>query len=368
MLDAEGAKNVWQWVDTTYIQPEAARRRLSGEISEEFKLYQFRVLMPTGQAAIVQFNEEVHWIAKAKRGDNKEFVPNTDVFIYELDRIESVEPPEVDGQRVAFIFFGWDGQQYKGFFDFTPNWPEEKSVAQGIAQDDSWAMNPSLTHFLQTRLEEKAARFCLLHKDTLRQLGLWLIPTLIPYPLALIAQHLSENNEESARFTFISFCNATFLENLIAKWWIVPEFEYRKPLIEESLWAHREGKYHLSISTLVPHIEGIIVHWEFNQGMNTRFTPESRIKDFKQKTQQETNVPFLYASVHEETTNFILSGPILATFKNWQDTLDPSFPNRHALGHGRYDQTTFTEEASIKIFLLLDTIQQLIAAQSIWDT
>ena len=127
--------------------------------------------------------------------------------------------------------------------------------------------------------------------------------------------------------------------------------------------AHSQSKYHLSVSALLPHLEGIVVHWEFNQGMNARFKTESRIKDFRHKTLSEMKTPFLYSSVQDATIDFILTGPVLNTFQKWQDALDPAFPNRHAIGHGRYDPSLFSEEASIKVFLLLDTVKQLIAAQ-----
>jgi len=363
MLDKEGIENLWQWVDSTFVQPEVERRRQTGQLPDDFKIRQFRILMPKGQEAIVQFNDEIDWMAEAKRGDGQEFTVEAPVYIYELDRIESVEPPEVDGRRVAFIFFGWDGTQYRGCFDFSPNWPEEKRVAAGLAKDDGWALSPFLTHFLQGRIEERAAQLCLEHKEALKSIGLWLVPVLLPYPLAQIAKHLSLNDEASARGLLTTFCNAEFLEKIVSDWWRIQEFEYRRPLIEEALWAHREGKYHLSISTLLPHVEGIIVHWEFNRGMNTRFKSVSRIRDFQQMTRGETKSPFLYTSVHSETIDFILTGPVLSNFQNWQDNLDPTFPNRHAIGHGRYEPSLFTEETSIKVFLLLDTVKQLIAAQ-----
>jgi hypothetical protein len=363
MLDQEGVANLWKSIDATYIQPEVERRRQAGQLPENFKVYQFRILMPKQRAAIVQFNEEVEWQAVAKRGDGQDFIPHTSVYLHELERIESVEPPEVDGQRVTFIFFGWDGTQYQGYFDFEPNWPQEELVANSLAHDDEWPLSKAITHFLQGRLEERAAQMCLEHKDALGSFGLWLVPVLIPYPLAQIAEHLNNNNEAAARHLLISFCNPNYLDKLVSDWWRVEEFEFRHPLIEEALWAHREGKYHLSVSTLLPHLEGIVVHWGFNQGMTARFRTESRIKDFRHRTRAEVKSPFLYTSVQDATTDFILTGPVLSTFQNWQDTLDPAFPNRHAVGHGRYDPALFTEEASIKVFLLLDTLKQLIAAQ-----
>jgi hypothetical protein len=56
-----------------------------------------------------------------------------------------------------------------------------------------------------------------------------------------------------------------------------------------------------------------------------------------------------------------LNGPVLSTFKDWQMKIDNSFPNRNAIEHGKYDDSFFTEENSIKLFLLLDTIHSIIA-------
>jgi hypothetical protein len=320
--------------------------------------------MPKNQNVIVEFNNEFGWLVRARRGDGKEFVPDTQVYLHELDRVEYVYPPEVDGKKVAFIFFTWDGHQYQGCFDFSPNWPEEKRVAQDLATDENWPLSSAISHLLQNQIEERSAQFCMAHKDKLRSIGLWLVPVLVPYPLTHIVQHLIDNDELSARRLLISHCDIRFLEELVVGWLKIKEFEYRQPLLEESLWAHSRGKYHLSISTLLPQVEGIIVDWEFNQGLNARFRTESRMKDFSQKTKGQDKSPFLYTSVHNTTTDFILSGPVLKTFQNWQDKLDPNFPNRHALGHGRYEPLLFNEEASIKIFLLLDTVKQIIAAQT----
>jgi len=52
----------------------------------------------------------------------------------------------------------------------------------------------------------------------------------------------------------------------------------------------------------------------------------------------------------------MLTGPVLRTFDKWSVAIDNLFPNRHVVEHGKYDDSIFTEENSIKLFLLLDTI------------
>ena len=57
--------------------------------------------------------------------------------------------------------------------------------------------------------------------------------------------------------------------------------------------------------------------------------------------------------------DFILEGPVLKTFKRWNDQIDDAFPNRHVIEHGRYDESLYTEENSTKQFLLLDTVYHI---------
>jgi hypothetical protein len=364
MLDAEGKKNFWNQVHENYVQPEVEHRRTLGEIDDNFRIREFRILMPKDQPHIVEFNEEISWVVTAKRGDNEDFgAVGSLVYLHKLNRIESVNPPEVNGIRVAFIFFAWDDGQYKCFADFAPNWTEELLQAHEIPHQNDFSLDSALTNFLQKQIEDGSAKECLLHKEHLRNFGLWLIPSLIPYPLTQIAIHLSKAEENLARELLTAYCTPDYIETLIKDWWEVEEINQRRSLIEEAIWGHKEGKYHLSISTLVPHIEGIITDWELNNGILSKFRIESRIKDFQDKTKGDSTSPYLYMSVQQETLDFILNGPTLSTFKNWGDKIDVNFPNRHAVTHGRYDPLIFTEEASIKIFMLLDTIKQLIVAQ-----
>lgn len=55
---------------------------------------------------------------------------------------------------------------------------------------------------------------------------------------------------------------------------------------------------------------------------------------------------------------FLEQGPWLQDFLHWFQSVNTSFPPRHAVQHGKYDKDVFTEENSIKLFLMLDTICQ----------
>lgn len=70
-------------------------------------------------------------------------------------------------------------------------------------------------------------------------------------------------------------------------------------------------------------------------------------------------------AVVESTIDFILTGPPFRTFDNWSVKWNDLFPNRHVVEHGRYDDSIFTEENSIKVFLLLDTIHYVISRSTL---
>ena len=55
-----------------------------------------------------------------------------------------------------------------------------------------------------------------------------------------------------------------------------------------------------------------------------------------------------------------LGGPVLETLGSWLERIDEAFPHRHVVEHGKYEEALFTEENSIKLFLLLDTVFHII--------
>lgn len=70
---------------------------------------------------------------------------------------------------------------------------------------------------------------------------------------------------------------------------------------------------------------------------------------------------YTYRRIVESSLEFILDGPVLSTFQNWFARIDRSFANRNVIEHGKYDDSLFSEENSIKLFLLLDTIYYIVS-------
>lgn len=360
-MDTEVQSKIWQEIHHTWVEPELEKRRASGNLPDDFKIRECLITLPKGYSAVVAFNNEFGWRAKAKRGDGAEFIPGEAVYLHEIHEIETVYPPEVDGQRVAFIYIYWNGLSYQILCDFTPNWPDDLLTAE----EREWRLGEVIACHLQAHLTEKAVHMHDVAQESLRKIGLWAAPALLPYPLALIVKQSQENNIEEARNTLVVHCTASFIKALMAKWWSNDAFSMRQQLIEEAIQVHELKLYHMSIHALLPQVEGVITDWEYSLKLPEGAIPwreESKTKKFKDLALGTDPTLFTYRRVVESTFTFLLDGPVLHTFKKWQDVLELAFPNRNAIAHGKYVANFYTEENSIKLFLLLDTIFQIISA------
>lgn len=363
-MDTKVQAQIWQEIHNTWVEPELEKRRASGNLPDDFKIRECLITMPKDRAAIVAFNNEFGWRAKAKRGDGSKFTPGEAVYLHEIHEIESVYPPEVDKQRVAFIFIYWNGLSYQILCDFTPNWPDE----QLTSEEKEWRLGEVIARYLQAHLTEKVILMHDAAQESLQTIGLWAAPALLPYPLALIIKQLQENNVEGGRNTLVNHCTTAFIRELVDKWWSNDAFRLRQKLIEEALQTHDLKFYHMSIHALLPQIEGVMTDWEYSLELPEGEIPwreESKTKKFKDLALGTDQTLFTYRRIVESISTFVLDGPALQTYKKWQDSLDLAFPNRNAIAHGKYVADSYTEENSIKLFLLLDTIFQIVSAREI---
>jgi hypothetical protein len=361
MLGPEGAKNFFDQIMQLWVNPEVSRRKQEGTWPDCFLINKCLITFPKGKSPIVKFNDEANLVARIKIAPGTSFQKGQPVYVHEVQYIDSVMAPKYHKKPVAFVYFVRDGgNNFQIFFDFSPNWPEgqlkkptnEVSVCAGIAE------------FMQKKLVEEAVRVQESFQKQLYKIGLWTAPALLPYPLSKIVLQLEKDDIDGAKSTLVNHCTPEFLEKLSAKWWNIKEFELRRTLIEAAINAHKEGKYVLSIPALLPQIEGIISDWTYNQ------KPEdlpvrigSKTKKFRD-TLLEKPKPFLYNRVVNSSINFVLEGPVLKSFKNWIDNIEKAFPNRHEVEHGKYDPSLFTEQNSIKLILLIDTLFFIISEQS----
>jgi hypothetical protein len=364
MLDKEALKTTFNQMHKIWIEPELARRKLANILPDDFKIYRFLIRLPKERPPIVEFNDEIHWLARVKLAPGTNMQPGQDVYVHDIDEIFTVEPPQVEGKRVAFMYFFWTGNGYQLIFDFTPNWPEGVTAKE---ESDDWQLGEAIAESLQAIVTEKAVHIHDEVQALLRQIGLWAVPTLLPYPLSRIAKLLKEGNVETARATLLQHCTPAYMEALSSKWWSVEQFEQRKTLIQDALHAHKEGKYRLSIPALLPQVEGTVTDWTIARLPETVALPwrqESKTKKFRDLVLDGPPTTFTYKRIVESTIEFILNGPVLETFKQWMDEINSAFPNRHVVEHGKYDERLYTEENSVKLLLLLDTIYHIISAYS----
>lgn len=222
-----------------------------------------------------------------------------------------------------------------------------------------------IADFQRRILAEKVIRIHDRAQALLQKIGLWAAPALLPYPLNRILYQLSEDDTRGARKTLVEHCTPEFIENLSPKWQAVKEFEERNGLIQEALDAYKKGQYRLSIYALLPQVEGIITDWIYTKlGNEIPWRQVSKTKKFRDLILERPSITYIYKKIVDSAVDFTVEGPVLKTFKNWFEKFDDTFPSRHFLQHGRYDDSLFTNENTIKLYLLLDTIFHIISVQS----
>ena len=362
MLDEIGAQNLFDQVCKLWIEPEVLRRKQTGNLPEDFRMLRCLIRLPKDKPPMVEFNDEIRWLAMAKIAPGISKKKSEPIVLHEIQKISAVSPPEVNGQQVAFIYLFWTEQAHQIIFDFTPNVPE---VVISKEEKGTWHFSDIIAESLQAILIEKSVRVHDKMQFQLQRIGLWAAPALLPYPISKIVKQLEDGDTEEAKITLLEYCTTEFIEKLSVKWWTIEQFKTRKNLIQDALYAHKEGKYGLSIHALLPQLEGIITDWIYTRlpENDIPWRQESKTKRFRDLVLDQPPTTFTYKRIVESAVDFIVSGPVLKT-EEWVDQIDQAFPNRNVVEHGRYDDSLFIEENSVKLFLLIDTIYHVISAQS----
>jgi hypothetical protein len=318
--------------------------------------------LPVEKPPIVEFNEEIGWVARVKKAPGTSFQKGQKVYLHEVQKIENVNCPEVDGQPVAFVYVFFVGKDsWEIIFDFTPN-ASDKLTPDNVGTP--WPLGKEIANSLQALLVDMTVHAQDKIRTQLQKIGLWAAPSLLPYPISKIAKQLEEGKTIQATETLLAYCTPEYIEELSTKWWTITQFKERKKLIQQAIEAHKERKYELSIHAMLPQIEGIITDWVYTQlpEKEVPFRPESKTKKFRDLVLKRATT-YSYERIVESTINFILGGPVLKTFKRWVEQINTAFPNRHAVEHGKYDPALFTEENSLKLFLLVDTLYFIVSSQ-----
>jgi len=356
MLDDLGQQNFAHNIDSLFIQPEIDRRQRAGMLPDRFRIRQCLIRLPKGRPPIVEFNNEFGWRVKpqlAPTVDPASMALDRPVYHHEVAAIENVYPPEVDGRRVAFICLFWTGYEYAAVFDFSPNHPE-------FDPKQEFELGQVIADHLQRRMVEIAVRLSKNTQAQLRQIGLWPATSLLPYPISHIVERVGSGHPDEARQILIAHCDARFIAELVETWQPIEAFRQRMTLFREAATTHSSQSFIATIHTLIPQLEGVITDWLLTvvNADELKRSSTSKVRQFQELIRPIPRFDFAYREALEATCQFLLEGPPLQSFTRWLDKIDPSFPGRHPIAHGRYDESLFSEENSIKLFLMLDTICQ----------
>lgn len=357
MLDQAGAQNFFSHLHELWIQPEIDRRKTEDRFPDGFQIRECLIRLPKDGSPIVEFNDEFGW-----KTESPELAPGIQmeigkpIYLHNLIRIGKVLPPMVNNERVAFVYLYWDGWAYSAVFDFSPTWPDFNS------DEDDFQLGEIIAHHIGRQLVETSVQLSRNMQSKLNQIGLWTVTALLPYPISKIVENVGTGRFDEARRLLVDHCDGEFVSGLVETWANTPPFDERMAVFREAVFAHRKGKYRLSIHTLIPQIEGVLSDWLYMTVYpnDKKRSLQDKVKDFQSAVNAIPKFDFAYREALDSVTKFLLDGPPLQRFMNWLDAIDPAFPGRHVVTHGKYVDEVFTEENSIKLFLLLDTICQFV--------
>ena len=354
MLNEAATKNLFDDVHETWIGPEVERRRTAGKLPQDFAIRRCLIRLPDDSVPIVEFNEEICWDALAKIPEGTQPKVGDPLLLTQVERIETVLPPTVDGKRVAFFYLFWTGISWDLIFDANPR---SRDFQSGDTSDKEWSPGPIIARSINLAVNELVVH---LHDSTsaeVQKIGLWIVPSLMPWPLSEIADLCLQSKSDKALGLLRTHCTVSFLEARVNLWMARTEFSKRRTLFFDALDAHRRRQFTLSVHALVPQIEGITTDWLYEKGtQDIPWRETSRFKKFRDTIAAGAKLSFTHERMFASMAEFVLTGPVLATFTPWVDPVRSEFPSRHLVAHGQFEEAIYNEDNSIKVFLLLDTL------------
>lgn len=202
----------------------------------------------------------------------------------------------------------------------------------------------------QPIIEETEAWYTREMAETLARYRWWYVPTmsreLIKNVDDLVRQGKGRSiNAYICRHYRENRCKP--LRDMVDGWYDLSYFQKRRPIFEAALSAHRQGKYILSVPTLVPHIEGIAQEFLLDLGLKkaVNWTVLAKVLGTSQ-----TKARIIVADSFGDA----LLEVFFAHFER-TDQYSSKLINRHAILHGRH-MTYASQANSLRSFLALESL------------
>lgn len=145
------------------------------------------------------------------------------------------------------------------------------------------------------------------------------------------------------------------LKGKVRNWFATPYLSQRESIVLDCLWAHRQRKYNLTVPCLLPLVDGLTR--DFCRTLEAMGLTSEKRGTIKAGT---------FAAVYKNTEESLWGNPfnkIINEFVFESFTFSKETPraslNRHGILHGEIPSYG-TEANSLKLFLMIDTIQSFI--------
>jgi hypothetical protein len=194
--------------------------------------------------------------------------------------------------------------------------------------------------------------------------GWWVIPTM---PSNFYFQLVNEKdvNKQNLTAFLVGYYNdnGCIRLNQIIKRWKLEEFTNNQDIFEDSLWAHRESKFTLTVPALTIQVEGILRSY-FNHisKRSIKAYQEELKKEYEQMFEnKDDNVHLIDKLIHIQNVQFLDEG-----INRFTESFDPGEPrnfddlHRNPLFHGQYKNYN-SIEISTKLFLFLDMLHYILS-------
>lgn len=338
----------------SYIEPVVSKLIHEGKVPKEFKIRQALVLLPTGKAPVVKFNEDITWRMKMA---NASFTPGQPVYLHEIRKITGVGFPKHNNKKVSYIFLYYTGSNYSIIFDFSPN-----SVNQDLIPEFGHLADKSLTSYYNLYFTEMAINATPQAKLTeLREAGFFISPALMPFPFSILSN--PEKNTPEFIAELIQHFNADKIKEIVENWVHLQAWNSRITLFYEAIENYRESRYASVVAALTPQLEGTLRDGVYTLKNDESYMNAEKALEILYRQLKNENLPEITHRMLSSFNDFFNNScGLFQSFKKWNDAVSNGYLSRHAISHGKNTPDMYTKENCIRLFLILSTIHEITSA------